>query len=238
MRPTGGILVKFSTNMVIKMAPADYRFSVLSLILIKSGTCALQIWCLIFHTHQIWHLRIADLVSYSGYSSVWHPRVSNFVSYLSYSSNLTPADWRSGVLFRILIKSGTRTLQFWCLILETNQIWHLRIVEWLSYFGYSSNLACAHCRVVVLFWILIKSSIHALNIWCLILDTHQVWHLHVEELVSYLEYSSIWHPRIADLVSYLSYSSNLAPADCRSGVLFWILIKSGTCTLQFWCLIL
>ena len=64
----------------------------------------------------------------------------------------------SGVLFWMLIESGTRTLYIYCLILDThlfsvylNQIWKPRIADLVFYTGYSSNMAPAHCRFGILF---------------------------------------------------------------------------------------
>ena len=119
------------------------------------------------------------------------------MSYVGYSSNLAPTHCRFGILFWILIKSGTHTLQFWCLILEPLQIWHLRIEELVSYLRYLSNLAPTHCKFGVLFFILIKSGTNALHIWCLIFHAHQ-----------------IWHPRITGLVSCSGFSLNMALAHC------------------------
>ena len=132
---------------------------------------------------------------------IWRPRIADLFYYSGYSSNLTPAHFRLDVLSWVLIKFDSRTLQIWCLVLDTHRIRYPRIADLLSYLGYSPNLAPAHCRCDVLSWILAKSGTRALQIWCLILDTRQ-----------------IWHPRIADMVSSLRYSSNLAPAHCRFDV--------------------
>ena len=192
----------------------------------------MQIRCLILDTHQIWHPRIVDLVSY-----------------LSYSSHLAPAHSRFSFLFWILTKSGIRADQILCLISDTHQIWHLhveelvsylsythqiwhqRIVALLSYLEYLSNLAPTHCRFGVLSFILIKSGTHRLQIWCFILDTHRAGIRVYQTLCLIFHTHQIGHPRIEDLVSYSVYSSNLVPAHCSFGVLFWILIKSGTCAL-------
>ena len=120
--------------------------------------------------------------------------------------------------------------------MNTYQIWHPHIADLRSYTGYSSNLAPTHHSFGVLCWIFIKSGTRELQIWCLFLDILQIWLLRGTDFLSILYTHQIWHPRIAKLVFYSGYSSNLVPAHCRSGVLFWIFIKSGTHALQISCL--
>ena len=139
------------------LAPVHCRFGVLYWILIKYDTRASQFRCLMLDIYQMRHPCIADLVSFLGYSSNLAPARCRFAIYSVYSSNLAPTHCKIGVLFWILIKSGTRALQIWCLILDIYQIWHPRIADLVSFSGYSINMAPTHCRFCVLIWIQIKS---------------------------------------------------------------------------------